>query len=310
MRVIVLINAAAGSGGPAAAGGTPPEQIAAAFRAAGVEAELRPTPGEELGTAAAKAACEQGIGAVVAVGGDGTVSTVASALVSAGCPVPLGVLPLGTLNHFAKDAKIPLDLGEAARTIAAGHVRTVDVGEVNGHLFINNCSIGIYPQLVTKRERQRRRLGSNKWLAMAAAVLSIFRRFPVVQVVLDMGGRAVSRTTPFVFVGNNAYDVQLFSLGTRPRLDAGELSLYFSHRRGRFAMVLLAIRAIFGLLEQSRDFESMALPAFRLDTRKKTLKVALDGEVTRLQPPLHFRSRPGALRVIAPDAPAPGEHGG
>jgi diacylglycerol kinase family enzyme len=243
-------------------------------------------------------AAKQNPDAIVAAGGDGTVSAVAAAL--AGTGTPLGVIPTGTLNHFAKDLNIPLDLAGAARVIAARHIRCVDVAELNGRTFINNSSIGIYPQIVGSRERQRERLGRGKWISMLLACISVFRRYPTVRVRIGVEDKTVLRTTPFVFVGNNRYEMQMKTLGQRERLDGGELSLYFANRDGRFALLWLALRAVLGRLEQSKDFESMAVREVWIESAKRDLRVAMDGEVMRMKPPLHYQIRPGALSVLVP----------
>jgi diacylglycerol kinase family enzyme len=305
MRAIALINAAAGS----AAGGDRLAAAAEALRAAGLEADLRAVGGADLHDAARRAVDERPDVLIVG-GGDGTVGAAASALVGSG--VPLGVLPLGTLNHFARDLGIPPRAEHAARLIAsalagapaegggAGRVREVDVGEVNGRFFVNNASIGLYPHIVSKRQRQQDRFGRNKWIATFVAFVSVFRRYPVLRVVVDTGEQALPRTTPFVFVGNNRYEMSGFSAASRARLDESTLSLHLSHRTGRFGLLVLALRMLVGRLDQAADFETTALPAFRVETPKKTFKAALDGEVVRLVPPLEFRIRPRALRVVAP----------
>jgi diacylglycerol kinase family enzyme len=299
MRVIALVNPASGTMS-AADREAKVQALRAALAGAGLEAEVRPTPGPELERAALETATSPGVDAVVAAGGDGTVSAVAGALVKAGAPVPLGIIPAGTLNHFAKDLGLPLDPAAAAAVVAVGHVRAVDVGEVNGRVFVNNSSIGLYPQIVRQRDRIRERLGSGKWTAMAVACVSVFRRHPVVHVTIETGGRVRRCTTPFVFVGNNRYEIDLFALGARPALDRGELSVYFTTRTSRFALLTLAIRAAFGRLEQARDFESLTLKQFQIETNRRTLPVAHDGEVTRMDPPLRYRTLPKALRVLAP----------
>lgn len=292
MKVRVFYNARAGGGKSAVEA-----DVAAALAAANVEANLVPIQGADV-EALVRTARAEGYEAVVAAGGDGTVSFIAQAL--AGSDLPLGILPLGTLNHFARDLRLPLKLEDAARVIADGSIREVDLGEVNGRYFINNSSIGLYPHIVSKRDRHQQRLGYGKWLAMFVAAMSVFRRYPVLRVVLDVGERAMERTTPFIFVGNNWYQMRLFSLGARSCLDNGELSLYFANRTGRLGLLRLAVRALLGRLDQARDFDSMCLPECRIETRKKTLRVALDGEVTRFAPPLHYKVHAGALRVIAP----------
>jgi diacylglycerol kinase family enzyme len=269
-----------------------------AFAAEGVEAEVQVVRPREL-AGAVRAAAMRGASAVVVAGGDGTISTAAAIL--AGGKIPLGVLPLGTLNHFAKDVGIPLTLPEAVRAIAHGTVRQVDVGEVNGRIFVNNSSIGLYTHMVRRRDAMREQLGRGKWVAMFWATVAVFRRFPVIRTTLEMGGRAVSRTTPFVFVGNNEYEMSLLALGRRSRLDAGVLSIYVGNRTGRFGMLRLAFRALLGRLRQAADFDDWVAPELLIETRRRRVRVAADGEVMRMQPPLRYRSRPKHLSVIVPD---------
>jgi diacylglycerol kinase family enzyme len=304
MKVVALINAAAGT----SAGEDRLSTAREALRAAGVEADVRAARGDELADLTRRAV-DEGADVVIAGGGDGTVNGVVNAL--AGSDAALGVLPMGTLNHFARDLGLPPRVEDAARVIAdalsapdgAAAIQSVDVGEVNGRRFVNNASVGLYPHIVSKREKQQQRLGRNKWVAMLVAIVSVFRRYPVLRVVLDLGERgALQRVTPFLFVGNNRYATDGMATGSRGRLDRGELCLYFTHRTGRFGLFRLALRALIGRLDQSKDFESVCLSGFRAETKKKTLRVAVDGEVTRMVPPLEFRVRAGELRVIGAGA--------
>ena len=235
---------------------------------------------------------------VVAGGGDGTISAVAARL--AGKPATLGVLPLGTLNHFAKDLGIPLQLEAAIDTIAHGRVQEVDLAEVNGRVFINNSSIGLYPDIVLDRERQRRRLGRGKWRALLAASVHAARDIPALTVRIESADGAIVRQTPFVFVGNNVYTMEGFSIGARERLDAGQLSLYMTQRTGRFALLRLALRALFHRLDQARDFDVTTSPSFVVHTPSARERVATDGEVVLVDTPLRYRVLPRALRVIVP----------
>jgi diacylglycerol kinase family enzyme len=195
---------------------------------------------------------------------------------------------------------IPLNLDEACRVIAAQNMGRVDVGEVNGHVFVNNSSLGIYPRMVLDREATRRRHRLGKWTAMVLAVFKVFRRFPMVRVRLAVGAKTVARKTPVVFVGNNRYQLDLFKIGRRSRLDGGELSLYIAKAHSRWAMLKLTLRALFGRLAQARDFEFFCLSSCRIESRRRRLHVAADGEVLKLSPPLLYRVRPGDLRVCLP----------
>jgi diacylglycerol kinase family enzyme len=254
-------------------------------------------PGQDL-ELEAKTAASSGVDVVVASGGDGTISAVAAAL--AGTETALGVLPTGTLNHFAKDLGIPLDLPAAARVIAAGHVARVDVGTLNSRVFINNSSLGVYARALVDRDATRSRSGLGKWPAMALAAARVFWRSPLLRVRLDTAENSVGRKTPLVFVGNNRYRLDLFKVGARDRLDGGELSLYVANVSSRWGMLMTIVRAALGRLEQARDFENSYTPSVWIEARHKRRHVAIDGEVVRLAPPYHYRIWPKALRVIVP----------
>jgi diacylglycerol kinase family enzyme len=237
--------------------------------------------------------------AVVAAGGDGTVNAVASAL--AGTTVPLGVLPLGTLNHFARDLRLPLALPTAVAAIAAGRKVSVDVGRVNERTFVNNASIGVYPNIVELRDRLRRQ-GRWKLTAFARATVTVLRTYRGVTIALTSdNGRWVGRT-PFVFVGNNEYSVNGLSLGARRTLVQGRVVAYVAPRLRSRRLPLLLARALVGRALGSGSFEILAARQLELTmSAGLRVRVALDGEVITMAPPLRFASDPLALRVLHPD---------
>src|SRR5919198_2128006 len=274
------------------------ERLAGLYRAAGAEVIPHvPKSSADLLRLAKEAARERPP-LVVAAGGDGTVNAVASALVGSGSS--LGVIPCGTLNHFARDLAIPLDAPAAVVATLEGRAREIDVGAVNGRIFLNNSSIGLYPAMVHQRAKQQRRLGRSKWHAMLWAAHTVLRSHPFLDVTLALNGATHRRRTPFVFVGNNVYEMQGFDIGRRARLDAGVLSVYVTHRGGRLGLLALAARALLGNLEQSRDFEAATAAELRIESRHTRMLVATDGEVGAMDLPLTYRVRPSALRVIAP----------
>lgn len=292
--VPVIVNASAGLGYC----GDFSRQLQARFAAHGYHAVITLAQSGTEMIAAARDAVAAGARLVVAGGGDGTINAVASVLV--GTEVAFGVLPLGTLNHFAKDLGIPLDLDLAVANIASGgHVR-VDVGEVNGRVFLNNSSLGLYPDIVRDREQQQSRLGRGKWLAFTWAALAALRRYPFLSVRLSVNGAEHARRTPFVFIGNNEYRMQGFNIGARARLNGGMLSLYVAQRPSRLGLVRLAWHALSGTLAQQRDFDVLLAPELAIDTRRQQVRVATDGEVNVMETPLSYRMRAGALIVIVP----------
>jgi diacylglycerol kinase family enzyme len=302
-RVVALMNAGAGAFNQALAEDVE-SALSAAFAGHGVAAEINFVEGNGLEAAAeaALARAQSGeIDAVVVGGGDGSIRTVASVLADSG--VPLGVLPLGTLNHFAKDLGIPLQVETAATAIAAGHTRAVDLAEVNGETFINNSSIGIYPYMVIDRERRRAAHKLAKWMAMVPAFFRMLRHFPRRRLHISAQGFARPYRTPCLFVGNNEYGTELFTFGQRQRLDAGELWFYVVKPRTPLEFFLMVCRMCFGRMDQARDLDTFQLGEAEIGAKTSRLPVALDGEVKIMHTPLRYRARPRALRVIVPDAP-------
>lgn len=294
MKVRVVINRGGGSFGEDKA-----EKLRPLFEKAGIEAKIVAVDPGELDRHCTEAAKAAGVDALVAAGGDGTISTAAAAV--AGTEMKLGVLPLGTLNHFAKDAGIPLDLEEAVAAIAGGGTRQVDVAEVNGRVFINNSAVGLYPELVKSREAQQRRLGRSKKAAMLIASLRAFWRFPRRRLTIRVAGHEGSIVTPLLFVGNNRYKMSLMELGQRDAIDQGELCLYAPLAGGPLHFLSVSLRAVIGREDRQKDFLALGdVREVEIGSPRPSLMVATDGEAQTLETPLRYRIRPGALKLIVP----------
>jgi YegS/Rv2252/BmrU family lipid kinase len=245
----------------------------------------------------ARQAAKNDVDVMIAGGGDGTINAVASALV--GSPIALGVLPLGTLNHFAKDVGVPSDLEQAVDTILAGRRIKVDVGTVNGRIFLNNSSLGLYPAIVRQREELQKK-GSSKWGAFVVAVLYALRRYQRLYARLESDkGAEAEEETPFLFIGNNQYEVSGLHIGERARMDAGALWVYRAPRAGRVALLRLASAALMGRHDRSQ-LQVLAVKSLCIRTQKSNIHVAIDGEVCAMTSPLHYSILPQALHVIVP----------
>lgn len=274
--------------------GAPKERVEAALRAAGLEAEIVPLEGGlQVGNAIAQRVRE-GCGAVVAAGGDGTVSAVGAAL--AGTDTPMGVLPTGTLNHFARDLGIPVELEEAAGVIARGETARVDVAEVNGRVFLNNSSLGLYPTVVGTREKLMKR-GWPKMAALCIAAGIALWRFPNTTVRVSTGDAGRVVRTPLVFVGNNAYEFAGWEAGTRARLTDGLLQLCTITEPSRSALFRSLVLTSLG--KAATDLHTAESGRATITTFRRLVKVALDGEVARMRSPLIYTIRPAALTVFA-----------
>ena len=263
-HALLLVNPAAGAGEPAA------EAVAEAARDLGVDVHIL-----EKGADPAQVARRSGAATLGVAGGDGSLTAVASAALATNAAFVC--IPLGTRNHFARDLGLDCDdpVG-ALRAFADDAVeRQVDVGAVGDRIFLNNVSLGVYARLVHRRERRRRRSEALARLRALGAVARARHRLHV-----RVNGEALAARV--LLVGNNAYDLSLFTLAARERLDRGELQLL----------------AAPGWLPTS--WESRTAPSFRIELAAAHVRAAIDGEPVVLEPPLVFESRPRALRVLIP----------
>jgi len=293
MDVAVILNPASGSAGRDAT----PERIVELFAAEGRTATvLSASPGHTVADQA-RAAVEAGCRVAVAAGGDGTVNAVATAVLAGG--TLLGVLPMGTLNHFAKDLGLPLELAEAVHVAAQGTVRRVDVAQVNGRVFLNNSSIGVYPRVVELRRRWES-TGLGKWVAALWASLVVLRRRPFMGVRIRTADDTLVRLTPFVFVGNNEYRMVGLQAASRESLDGGRLALCVMHASLRRSLLVLAWKVLWRGVDQVDELEVFLVTEATVETRRPRLQVSLDGEVAVLASPLEYRILPLALSVMAP----------
>jgi YegS/Rv2252/BmrU family lipid kinase len=294
VTIVVLLNR---GGGTVAADPEIADKAESALKAAGLDVELELIDGGDC-EVRSKAVAERGDALLIVGGGDGTISAAASALV--GTKTKLGILPLGTLNHFARDLGLPTELEEAAKVIAAGKERRVDVAEMSGRLFINNSAIGLYPLMVVDRDTQRKRLGRSKRLAMLVASARTLARFNHERLTLTINDEKARVDTPLLFVGNNDYRLDIGAPGERESLDDGKLSVMVMRKKTRRGLIAASIRALFGRSRKDDMVRLDHVERLRVNSHRTTLPVSLDGEVLRAKPPLDYRIRKQALRVIAP----------
>ena len=293
-RVPVLINR---HGGAASRDPHIGKTVGAALENAGLNAEVELIGGGDC-SVRCRAIAERGHPLVIVGGGDGTISAAAAALV--GTETVLGILPLGTLNHFARDLGLPADLEEAAKLIAGGKSRRVDVAEMNDRIFINNSAIGLYPLMVIDRDLQRKKLGRSKRLAMIVASARTLVRFGHQRLTLTINDEKERVDTPLLFVGNNDYRIDLGAPGQRESLEDGELCVMVMRKKTRRGFIAASIRALFNRARDD-DMEKIAgVERLRVSSRRSIVATSLDGEVVAAQPPLEYRIRKHALGVITP----------
>lgn len=256
--------------------------------------------------AAARAAAMHS--AVVAVGGDGTLNTVAQAAHAAGCA--MGVLPQGTFNYFARAHGIPADPALAMRYLLSAVPRPVRVAAVNDRVFLVNASLGLYPELLEDREAYKARFGRSRWVAMGAAVATLLRAQRRLKLHIELGSAVRDVATLTLFVGNNR--LQLEQLGVQGGASTpqdGHITAVMLRPIGTGSMLRLLLHRALGTLGDAQSVERFEFDRMivrpSLVPGRRGVKVAFDGEVGRLRAPLEFRVHDKLLHLLMAPPPAP-----
>jgi diacylglycerol kinase family enzyme len=271
--------------------------IESALSARGRQGELRVCRPEDLqrvSTEAASQAAARGT-AVIAVGGDGSLNTVAQAAHAAGCA--MGVIPYGTFNYFARTHGIPTDPVEAARLLLDASPSPVQVAAINHRLFLVNASLGVYPELLQDREAFKVRFGRSRWVAFVAGIATLLRAQRRLRLHIEMGATVRDVQTLTLFVGNNR--LQLAQLGADPADTVagtpghGSMAALMLRPIGTLSMISLMLHGAMGRLGEAAGVESFEFHHLvvrpRLAPGHTEVVVAFDGEVARMQAPIHIR---------------------
>lgn len=309
--LVFVINAAAGDLDIEAK----KDVIQSALASRGRTGELitcRPDALSQVAASAAASAVKTGA-AVVAVGGDGSLNTVAQAAHAAGCA--MGAIPYGTFNYFARTHGIPTEPAAAARMLLDARPRPVQIGAVNDRLFLVNASLGAYPDLLLDREAFKARFGRSRWVAFMAACATVLRAQRRLRLTISLGDTVRDLQTLTLFVGNNR--LQLQQVGAEPEDTVpgtpgnGSLAALLLRPIGTPAMLGLMVLGAMGRLGEAAGIECIEFHTMvvkpRLARGRRQIDVACDGEVVRMRTPLriHIMDRP--LYLLLTDATATSE---
>jgi len=296
--------------------------IEAALAACGRQGELlicRPAELARVATEAAAAAVARGT-AVVAVGGDGSLNTVAQAVHAAGCA--MGVIPYGTFNYFARTHGIPTEPAAAARLLLDARPMPVQVAAINDRVFLVNASLGVYPELLQDREAYKARFGRSRWVALVAAFATLLRAQRRLRLHIELGATARDVQTLTLFVGNNRLQLQQFGAEPDDTLAGtpgdGSMAALMLRPIGTLSMIGLMLHGAMGRLGEaagvdSFEFQHMVVKP-RLARGRREVMVAFDGEVARMRAPIDIRVLDKPLFLLKPSgaagsADAPGSSG-
>ena len=256
--------------------------------------------------AAARSAVKQAQargGVVVAAGGDGTINALAHAALGSGCP--FGVLPQGTFNYFARTHGIPTDTEDAVRLLLSARAHPVQVGQVNERIFLVNASVGLYPQLLEDREAFKQQYGRSRFIALISGLATLMRQHRQLHLRIERNDETRELRTPTLFVGNNLLQLQQIGLSEAECLDRGMLAALAVRPVGTLSMFWLMLRGAFGRLGEAENVHTFAFRRIVVKPRwplgRRRMKIATDGEVMRMRPPLQFAVAAEPLMLIKPD---------
>jgi diacylglycerol kinase family enzyme len=291
----VIMNRDSGANDKAALIG----EIEAAFTAHGWQVEFVLAGRRDLHSRTQQTVT-QAPGAIVVAGGDGTINTVASACVEANRP--MGVVSAGTFNYFARNLGVPTEVSQAVEAVVNGDVRHVDIGEINGRIFLVNAGFGLYARMLERREQDKRRFGRSRLVAFWSGMRCLMSSHPLYAVEVVADGHMERRLTTTLFFGCNALQLWQFNTAAAECLRHQKLAVLSLKLRSRWEVIVAACAALMGRLDEVNTTDAFCAGTVRVQTRRRVLKVAMDGEVVLLRSPLDVTLRPGALQVFAPAA--------
>lgn len=233
----------------------------------------------------------------VAAGGDGTINCVIQPLIHT--DAVLGVLPIGTFNHFAKDLGLPLDWRSALQVVLTGTTRQIDAARVNERFFVNNLSIGLYPELVARREEKGR--DYPRWKARLFAAYATLRKYPHVTFTVESEHHRESIRTHVFIVSNNTYDLSRIGIeAPRGTLEEGRLTVYWLPHLPRLALMKFVAHYLAGRVKTAPGFRSFRTASLKLRSGRESLHLGIDGELFDMAPPLTITIVPSSLLVKVP----------
>jgi diacylglycerol kinase family enzyme len=272
-------------------------EIETAFTAHGWQVEFILAGRHDLQSRTQQAVA-QAPGAIVVAGGDGTINAVASACVEA--QRPLGLVPAGTFNYVARNLGVPTEVSQAVAVIVDGRLRQVDIGEINGRIFLNNAGIGLYAQMLERREQDKRRFGRSRMVAFLSGMRCLLSAHPLFTVELVADGQTARHLTTTLFFGCNALQLEHFNPTAAECPRHQKLAILSLQLRSRWEVTMAACAGLLGRLDAVNSMDAFCASAVRVQTLRRILRVAIDGELVLLSSPLNVVLRPAALQVFAP----------
>jgi diacylglycerol kinase family enzyme len=243
-------------------------------------------------------------GAIIAAGGDGTINAVAQAVLPS--QLPFGIVPQGTFNYSSRAHGIPLETEAAAQALLDAHLKPMQVGLVNDRIFLVNASLGLYPQLLQNREEHKKQFGRTRAVAFISGLLSLMQEHRQLSLEIEIDHERELVRTPTLFVGNNPLQLEQIGLPEADDVQCRKLAAVIVRAQRSYSLLWLALRGALGQLAQADNVRDFAFRRMTVNPwlggRRRPVKVAIDGEVLSMQPPLTFKVAPQPLWLMAPSS--------
>ncbi|MBX9456239.1 MAG: diacylglycerol kinase family lipid kinase [Rhizobium sp.] len=275
------------------------------FRDAGHEIDCEIVSGKDIVAALERAAKQEGVEALIAGGGDGTISAAAGIAWKTG--LPLGVVPAGTMNLFARSLRLPLDIWASLDALAKGRVMDADIGTADGRPFVHQFSAGMHARMVRLRDAMTYASRMGKIAANIRASVGVVLDPPQFEVDFDADGHVEHRRVSAINVSNNPFGNN--SLMFSEELTTGHLGFYLTEPLRPAGAALLALDVLRGRMRQNTSVTEMRARSVDLHFPKLYRKAncVLDGELMPLGRKVEIRLHPGELKVIVPQQSDAGE---
>lgn len=241
-------------------------------------------------------------GVVIAAGGDGTIRSVAQQ--AAHKDVDFAAVGIGTFNFFARGHKIPEDPEQALRLAMTGKTRAVRLGDVNGNVFLINASLGRYAKSIRDREASTKKFGRRRIVVVISTLMSLLKHDRGLDVRMTVDGQKMNVRTPMIFVGNNALQLRDLAFDVSRCMKQNLLAIVMMKPVRPLGMLKILLHGVTKTIEKDENVDSFCAADLEIVTKRKSMDVALDGEMFHLSSPFHIQSMPGALRMVVPDEPS------
>jgi diacylglycerol kinase family enzyme len=266
------------------------------FRAAGHDIEIAVVAGAEMEEALQKTARRSDLDAMIAGGGDGTISAAASVAWKNG--IPLGIVPAGTMNLFARALKLPLDIWKVLDVLAEGNIVDADIGSADGRAFVHQFSMGLHARMVRYRESYSFASRLGKIRASTRAAVGVMFNPPEFEIEFEVDGVREKRDVSAISVSNNHFGQN--SLMYADDVTGGHLGFYTAPPLKPSGVAKLTFDILRGKFRDSPLITEMSVSAVELHFPKARQKIncVIDGELLPVGRDVSLRVHPGELKLL------------